>query len=286
MVDVGQPRHAVLVPPVRPRPGVIMREVAPRVTVVAIVLADRPPRPFGQVGAPLVPGIRLEQVVLRRPGGLRQSRMLRGHPGGRCGRRRFGHRGPLAGQRRVDKPAKGNADRKIRALASPTDDASKSRARHTPCQSPDDRPDPARHDRRRPHHPARPGSRAYIDNSPSIHRHRPVLRTHCAERAHRPVRQPTHRRPATPRGRHHRLTHDVPGRMAGYVTHAQCPISLFTPARGRPDDPGSKSDIWGRKFCSSSGSAAAVRPGEAGQTGPGTSVEIHRPTRLVDETGD
>jgi len=25
--------------------------------------------------------------------------------------------------------------------------------------------------------------------------------------------------------------------MAGYVTHAQCPISLFTPARGRPDDP-------------------------------------------------
>jgi len=71
------------------------------------------------------------------------------------------------------------------------------------------------------------------------------------------------------------------------VTGIQTTITLFTLTMAALMIPGSKlTDIWGRKFCSSSGSAAAVRPGEAGQTGPGTSVEIHRPTRLVDETGD
>ncbi len=66
MVNVGQPRHAVLVPPVRPGPGMIMRKILPRVTVVAVVLPNRAPGPLRQVRPPLVPGIRLEQVVLRR----------------------------------------------------------------------------------------------------------------------------------------------------------------------------------------------------------------------------
>jgi len=77
-----------------------------------------------------------------------------------------------------------------------------------------------------------------------------------------------------------------PAEWPGTSPMPNVPSACSPPPVGVLMIPGSKSDIWGRKFCSSSGSAAAVRPGEAGQTGPGTSVEIHRPTRLVDETGD
>ncbi len=43
MVDVGQPRHAVLVPPECTGPGMIMRKIPPRVTAVAVVLPNRAP---------------------------------------------------------------------------------------------------------------------------------------------------------------------------------------------------------------------------------------------------
>ena len=71
--DVGQTGHPVFIPPVGTGPSVIMREVAPGVTVVAVVFAHCPPRALGQVRTPLVPGVRVEQVVLGPPCGVRQA---------------------------------------------------------------------------------------------------------------------------------------------------------------------------------------------------------------------
>src|SRR6478609_302349 len=76
MVDVRQSGHAVLVPPVRPGPGMIMRERLPRVAVAAVVLPDRAPRPFRQIRSPLVPRVRGEQIILGAAGGLRQPFVL------------------------------------------------------------------------------------------------------------------------------------------------------------------------------------------------------------------
>ena len=68
VADAGQ---AVLVPPVRPGPGVVVREVVPGGAVVAVVLADRAPGPLGQVGPPgppgAVPRVGLGQPCLLRP---------------------------------------------------------------------------------------------------------------------------------------------------------------------------------------------------------------------------
>ena len=90
MADVGEPGHAVLVPPVRPGPGVVVGEGGPRVAVVAVVLAHRAPGPLGQVRAPLVPGVRRRTgrprpVRSPRPaGGARRCRLspmvVSGHP--------------------------------------------------------------------------------------------------------------------------------------------------------------------------------------------------------------
>ncbi len=88
MVNIGQPRHAVLVPPERTGPGMIMRKILPRVATVAVVLPNRAPGPFRQVRPPLVPRIRLEQVVFRRTRGLGQPGMLSGDTPRFRGRRR------------------------------------------------------------------------------------------------------------------------------------------------------------------------------------------------------
>jgi hypothetical protein len=52
---VTDPGEAVLVPPVDPGPGMVVREVLPRCPVLAVVLADRAPGALGQVGSPLPP---------------------------------------------------------------------------------------------------------------------------------------------------------------------------------------------------------------------------------------
>src|SRR6188474_3219099 len=49
MPDIRDPGHAVLVPPVCPRTGMVVRERIPRVAIGAVILPDRAPRPFGQV---------------------------------------------------------------------------------------------------------------------------------------------------------------------------------------------------------------------------------------------
>ena len=74
--DVGEPRHPVLVPAVGARAGVVVRERAPRVAVVAVVLAHRAPGTLREVRAPLVPGVGVEQVVLGPSGRLRESAVL------------------------------------------------------------------------------------------------------------------------------------------------------------------------------------------------------------------
>jgi hypothetical protein len=64
LLVVGDPAEAVFAPPVGPGPGLVVREVVPGVTVRAVVLADRPPLPLAEVGAPLLPGdSRLAGVV-------------------------------------------------------------------------------------------------------------------------------------------------------------------------------------------------------------------------------
>ena len=81
VVDVGQPGHAVLVPPVGAGAGVVVGEVAPGVPVAAVVLAHGAPRPLGQVRAPLVPRVRREQVVLGAAGGRGDAGVLGGGGG-------------------------------------------------------------------------------------------------------------------------------------------------------------------------------------------------------------
>ena len=78
VANVGDPRHAVLVPAECPRPGVVVRERRPRVTVPAVVLAHRAPGPLGEVGAPLVPRVRCEQVVVGPARGLGQTAVFGG----------------------------------------------------------------------------------------------------------------------------------------------------------------------------------------------------------------
>ena len=68
--DVGHPRHPVLVPAVRARAGVVVRERAPRVAAGGVVLADAAPGALGEVRPPLVPRARLAPAVLRVAGVL------------------------------------------------------------------------------------------------------------------------------------------------------------------------------------------------------------------------
>src|SRR5262249_40863950 len=53
---IGDAGESVLPPLIRARAGVIVREVRPRVAVVAVVLAHRPPLAFAQIRAPFSPG--------------------------------------------------------------------------------------------------------------------------------------------------------------------------------------------------------------------------------------
>jgi hypothetical protein len=87
MVNVRQARHAVFVPSVCPRSGVIMGKETPGVAAVAVVLPYRAPGTLGEVGTPLVPGIRLEQIVLSPASGLSEPGVLGG------GARRWRSRG-------------------------------------------------------------------------------------------------------------------------------------------------------------------------------------------------
>ena len=68
--DVGHPRHPVLVPAVRARASVVVRERAPRVAAGGIVLADAAPGALSEIRSPLVPRAGLPPAVLRVTGAL------------------------------------------------------------------------------------------------------------------------------------------------------------------------------------------------------------------------
>src|SRR5262249_48212621 len=55
LVPVANAGQAVLVPAIRPRPRVIVREVAPGIAAGAVVLPDRAPRTLGEVRSPPIP---------------------------------------------------------------------------------------------------------------------------------------------------------------------------------------------------------------------------------------
>src|SRR5262249_37660946 len=55
LMVVGYAAQAILSPAVRPRPGVIVRKVAPGRPIGAVVLPDRAPLPLREVGAPSAP---------------------------------------------------------------------------------------------------------------------------------------------------------------------------------------------------------------------------------------
>ena len=62
--DVGEAGHPVLVPAVRARARVVVRERRPRIAALRVVLAHGAPRPLAQIRPPLVPRVRGEQIVL------------------------------------------------------------------------------------------------------------------------------------------------------------------------------------------------------------------------------
>ena len=64
LLDVAEPGQPVLAPPVGPGPGVVVRQVVPRLPVRAVVLADRAPLPLADVRSPPVPVARLAKPVL------------------------------------------------------------------------------------------------------------------------------------------------------------------------------------------------------------------------------
>ena len=84
--DVGDAGHPVLVPAVHPGPGVVVRERGPGIAVRAVVLADAAPRPFAQVGSPLVPRTRLRPTLLRVAGVCHPLAFRAAHGVGRAAR--------------------------------------------------------------------------------------------------------------------------------------------------------------------------------------------------------
>src|SRR5439155_9041010 len=55
LMPVTNARDAILVPTISPGPRVIVRQVLPGVAVRTVVLADRAPGAFAQVGTPALP---------------------------------------------------------------------------------------------------------------------------------------------------------------------------------------------------------------------------------------
>ncbi len=76
MADVRDAGHAVLVPAIRARARMIVRERLPGVATLGVVLADRSPGAFAQVRAPLVPRVRREEIVLGSAGRFGQPGVL------------------------------------------------------------------------------------------------------------------------------------------------------------------------------------------------------------------
>ena len=64
LLHVAEPGQTVLAPAVGTRPGMVMRQVVPRLTVGAVILPDRPPLPLADVRPPPVPIASLAKPIL------------------------------------------------------------------------------------------------------------------------------------------------------------------------------------------------------------------------------
>src|SRR5262249_10295614 len=64
LMAVADPGEAVFVPAIRPRPGMVVREVVPRSAPRAVILADAAPCAFAQVRPPTLPVLRAPEVFL------------------------------------------------------------------------------------------------------------------------------------------------------------------------------------------------------------------------------
>src|SRR6516164_3694163 len=67
LLVVREASQAVLAPMIGARTRLIIAEVAPRVTIVAIILAHCPPLPLRQIRTPSLPGNRLLPCLLQPP---------------------------------------------------------------------------------------------------------------------------------------------------------------------------------------------------------------------------
>ncbi len=72
LLVIGNSGQAVFAPAVRPRPGLVMTEVIPRIAPFAVVLSNRSPLAFAEVRPPLFPGGLLFSCLF-------QSYLFRGH---------------------------------------------------------------------------------------------------------------------------------------------------------------------------------------------------------------
>src|SRR5262245_1966876 len=72
LLIVGESRQTVLAPVIGAGAGLVMAEVVPGISILAVVLPHGPPLPLAQVGAPLSPGnftlTRRREALLLRSG--------------------------------------------------------------------------------------------------------------------------------------------------------------------------------------------------------------------------
>src|SRR5262249_28732628 len=97
---VGDAGEAVFAPAIRARPRLIVAEVLPGITGLAVILADGPPLAFGEVRTPLLPGG-------AGFGGFLEAALFAGH--GRCspGRPAIGADAPLLSSREPSRSSTG-----------------------------------------------------------------------------------------------------------------------------------------------------------------------------------
>src|SRR5208283_996920 len=57
LLRIADTGHAVFAPVIGAGAGLVMRKVVPGIAILAVVLANCPPLPFAEVGAPLSPGL-------------------------------------------------------------------------------------------------------------------------------------------------------------------------------------------------------------------------------------
>src|SRR5437879_12809344 len=78
---VAEPGDPVLAPAISPTAGVVMRQIFPGITVLAVILPDGAPLTLAEIGAPLAPrGAGPSRLQAARLRGISQTDLLRPRP--------------------------------------------------------------------------------------------------------------------------------------------------------------------------------------------------------------